>query len=580
MTNAARMILTLTLASAGVVFSGEKSDWPLIVVRHTSAVNQTPDILEKIIAIHEKYPGSADEFWFCTNGRKTPESLRAQAKAFARHRAACERAGIRVSYQEGLTLGHGVNHDGKPQKPDDYPFPPDAWQKDRNGRHLGFLCPRAPAVLDYEYQYTKAILETVNPWSFWIDDDLRLGACKTEGCFCDRCIAAFNAKEGLSLTREQLVAHVFSKETLDEIRGKWCTFNGESLACYGAAARRAADELKSPCRLAYQAVWSDTVYTARDYRPLLEALSGPRRIPTGIRPGACYYTEDRPREMTEKALSVAREAERCRSYGCVGTVCYEQETYPRHILHKSPEAIAIESALAIASGTDTVSLYWYAGDAPEPMEDYERFARTIAAWRSYFEALSASTRRTRLGGVARYLGSRAIDHCDFDLRDDADRAMALAGIPVTVAEGRPVAWYVTAKSRACSTPQELAAIKSRTVPVPQKFPLARERTALLDALDRVTNGAFPVRVENCHPFRILPRVDEAGRTDSVTLLNCSIGESDAIVIKVRNPRGRTAYWHRPKGRTRVDGTFDAARNEFVCTLPALPGWQPGTLFFE
>ena len=42
------MVLTLTLASAGVVFSGEKSDWPLIVVRHTSAVNQTPDILEKI----------------------------------------------------------------------------------------------------------------------------------------------------------------------------------------------------------------------------------------------------------------------------------------------------------------------------------------------------------------------------------------------------------------------------------------------------------------------------------------------------------------------------------------------------
>ena len=121
--------------------------------------------------------------------------------------------------------------------------------------------------------------------------------------------------------------------------------------------------------------------------------------------------------------------------GIVASICYEQETYPRHVLHKSPDAIMTESALALASGCDSLSLYWYAGEAPEPIEEYDRFLKTLKRARPYFERLAASTRRTRLGGVARFVGSAAAETPDFDLRDQKDFDLACAGIPVTVADG-------------------------------------------------------------------------------------------------------------------------------------------------
>jgi hypothetical protein len=45
------------------------------------------------------------------------------------------------------------------------------------------------------------------------------------------------------------------------------------------------------------------------------------------------------------------------------------------VLHKSPNAIVTEAALALASGCDTVSFYWADGEKPERIEDYERFVK-------------------------------------------------------------------------------------------------------------------------------------------------------------------------------------------------------------
>ncbi|MBR2838739.1 MAG: hypothetical protein IKE55_08150, partial [Kiritimatiellae bacterium] len=491
--------------------------------------------------------------------------------------------GIALSYQQGLTLGHSEAHDGKP-RPGEQQFPDDAWQRDKDGNPIHFLCPRSPAVLAYECAYAKAVIATANPASYWLDDDLRLGVYKPMGCFCDRCIAAFNAKTGGGWTRETLAKRLFSKAEREPVRREWLDFNAESLAAYGAAVRQAADELKSPCRLAYQSVWADTTYTASSYRPLLEALSGKSRQPVGIRPGAGYYTEAEPRGMVKKCLSVAREAERCRGYGgLVASVCYEQETYPRHVLHKSPGAIMTECALALASGCDSISLYWYSADHHEPVEEYDRFVRTLAGARPYFERLAASTRRTRLGGVARFLGSAALEAADFDLRDAKDFDLAAAGVPVTVAEAKPAAWYLTAKSRAALTDADRQALaKGGVVDVDdvERYPLASRRAKLLDDLDRAANGAFPVRVDACRPLRILPRVREDGALDSVTILNLSIGDTDELKVRVRNPASEKAFLQGVKeGPSPVALERGSAANERVATIPNLAGWQVATLFF-
>ena len=571
------------------------NSWPFIVIRHDMGVNDDPEVFARLMECHSRHPGACDEFWFATGSRKTIPELEKECGTFARYRPLCEKAGIILSYQQGLTLGHGASHDGRWSMPGEQTFPDDAWQRGADGARIGFLCPRSPAVLDYEREYAKTVLRVVNPGSYWIDDDLRLGVSKPDGCFCDRCIAAFNAKTGGHWTREELVKRLYAGDSAnaggqDPVRAQWCEFNAESLAVYAAEVRKAADELGSRCRLAYQSVWADRTYTARDYRPLLEALSGSGHATVGIRPGAGFYVEAEPRGMVSKCLSVAREAERCRGYGgLVASVCYEQETYPRHVLHKSPGAIMTECALALASGCDSLSLYWFSAVTHEPVEEYDRFLKTLLASRPYFERLAASVRRTRLGGVARFVGSVALQTADYNLGDGADFDLACAGIPVTVANPAASAWYVTDKSRREMTASDEASCRdlntgSRFVDISDmgKYPLAARRAKLLDDLDAATGGLFPVRVDACRPLRILPRVREDGCLDSVTLLNLSIGGTDEIKVRVRRPVSRNTLLQTAAMAAPDPVACEPAQqtaDESVITLPDIGPWQAVTLFF-
>ena len=243
-------------------------EWPLVVIRHTGALNDSPNVFEQLMECHFRHPGACDEFWFSGGGRGDQKTLAAEAAKIAAFRPLCERAGIALSYQQGLTLGHGEAHDGPP-KPGEQAFPKDAWQVDRNGGQFGILCPRSPAALEYERMFVRTMLQGMKPASYWLDDDLRLGISHSEGCFCPRCIEAFNRKTGGCWTRETLAARIFSDAVREPVRAQWLAFNSESLAVFAAEARKAADEVGSGTRLAYQAVWSDTIYTGRDFRPIL-----------------------------------------------------------------------------------------------------------------------------------------------------------------------------------------------------------------------------------------------------------------------------------------------------------------------
>lgn len=557
-------------------------DWPFIVIRHTWAINDSPEVFAKLMESHFRYSKSCDEFWFCSTGRGTPEGAKKEAeKINASFRPLCEKAGIRFSYQQGVTLGHR----GSKELPGDMRFSKDAYQVSKTGELLTLLCPRSEEVLSYQKDFVKAVLEGCVPHSYWLDDDMRIGVPKLDGCFCDRCIVAFNKKIGANLTRKSLVKKLFSSKVREKVRSQWIDFNAESLAIYAAKTREAADELNSSCRLAYQAVWSDTIYTGYNTKKLLEALSGKDKKPVGIRPGASFYVEEKPREMIAKALSVAREAERCRDWGdLVASVCYEQETYPRHVLHKSPGAIMTECALALASGCDSLSLYWYAHAAPEPIEDYDWFVRTLSEARPYFERLAASVRRTRLGGVARFVGSAASENPEFDLRDKKDFDLACAGIPVTVAESGTKVVYLTEKSHREMTSadkdrlKDLAVVDVSNI---EKFPVTSDREKLLDALDAASEGLFPVRIDKCRALRVLPRVRDDGLLDSVTILNLSIGETDELKVRVRRPvstsvQMQTAKMPVPQALKCEKG---ANSDEFIVTVANIPGWQAVTLFF-
>ena len=587
-----RFVLLALVASAQAVGG---ADYPLIVFRLTGSPVRSPEFFKASCEVHAKYQGAFDEFWY---GGGKPlgkiEFCREDLRKMSALRSWVEKAGMRLSFQQGLTTGHDYVYVGKPgtqaaagvyASEEAEPFPDDAWMVRKNGEQATgrCLCPRSPAVLDYEYRFVKATLEELHPVTYWLDDDLRLGVGKV-GCFCPRCLAAFNRKAGTALTRDELVKRLFEGVALDPLRLEWIKFNEESLALYGRAARKAADEVMPECRLALQTVSADCLLNGRDYGPILRELSANGRVPAGIRPGHGCYREDRPLDFLEKALWCTREAERCRRLGNLcGTVCYEEETYPRRVMHKSPNAIVTEAALAIASGCDTVSLYWADGEKPERIEDYERFVKSIARVRGYFERLSASTLRTSLGGVARYLGSKAFEQDGFSLGDPADLMLARCGIPVTVAESasKHKVWYASDRSRKAMTEADFAKAKAEGLFefVPETHPLVSTRQRWLDEIDRASGGRFPVRIDLPHALRVLPRIDAEGKTDSVTLLNLSIGDTDEFTVKIRNPRRLKPVLASPqRPDVTLESAHDASRDELQVVVPNLAGWQICTIF--
>ena len=111
-------------------------------------------------------------------------------------------------------------------------------------------------------------------------------------------------------------------------------------------------------------------------------------------------------------------------------------------------------------------------------------------------------------------------------------------------------------------------------------PSVMRRTAFLDAMDWVSEKRMPVRLDTCHRIRILPRVNADGAVIAVTLLNCSIGESPLLRMKVRRPETQRPIWIRPRcGKTALDAVFHADTEEMELRIPPLPGWQMGTLCF-
>ena len=577
-----------------------KTGYPLIVFRQTGSpigTERQREFFKQSCEVHAKYKGAFDDFWMAGGiAFMKLDVCREQLEEVAKLRPYCEKAGVTMSYQQGHTLGHGhVYVEEMEDSPSDVitsaraePFPEDAWMVNPEGEVLSWrnLCPRSPYVHDYMYKYAKQLLSIVRPYTYWLDDDCRLSMSRV-GCFCPRCIAAFNQQTGENFSRNTLTNRLFNAADLDldPIRLEWIKFNEESLAEFAKPFRKAANEVMPECRIALQTVRSCAVYNGRDYAPILKVLSDNGRVPSGTRPGDGNYTEMRPRDFLRKALWCTRESEKCRKLGNLcGTVCYEEETYTRKVLHKSPNAIVNECALAIASGCDTISLYWADGEKEQSIEDYERFVRSIYLSRPYFERLSESTKRTSLGGVARYLGSRVYELKQFstDHIDDVD--LAMCGIPVTVAESAAAwkVWYTNKVSCAAMVAGEAEKVRKEGLVDfgdITHYPQQHVRRRWLNEIDRVTNGRFPVRVDLTHALRVLPRIDKQGKTDSVSILNLSIGGTDEFTVKIRNPRSTKPELMGTRGPARpAKCTYDAKKDELVVTIPNLPGWQIETIF--
>jgi len=551
--------------------------WPFVTMRQMSGTClREPEKIREMARINARHPGSADEFWLGSSGYLKWAVRDARAVALDGLSFCCERCGVGAGFQQGVTLGHDFTA-GKPD-PDACWFPEDAYQVDVDGTRTAFYCPRSPDVLKVEEEYARQYVQRARLRSYWLDDDLRTGFCKfrAEGCWCDRCVAALNAKAGTKMTREEWVKRLSSDAETDPLRAVWSEAKGESLALFAAAARRGAKKADPAVRMGYQAISSDSIHCGADFRPILAALSDGFREPVGIRAGhGCWDERDMRDALPRKLLGVAREAERCRRYpGWKGTVTYEEENYPHALLQKTPETTVREAALGLAAGCDAVSLYWYSTAHPEPLTHYEELAELTAAWRPYLERLAAISKRTHLGGIARAADPNLMtgrkntipyllgNDGGLSRRQSSDAALAGMGVPVTVAEAGCAVVY---------EPDEMRIAPGAS--------LETGLSAALDRLDRKPNGPICVRTDKVRRLLVYPRVDEAGRTVAVTFANVGLGVAKAVPVRVRRPLSGRAVVARPAEKDAALACRAGEGDEVRFVLPDLPAWGILTVFF-
>lgn len=382
--------------------------FPFLIVRQMCGVHgKHLDFMRELLEINRKYPGSCDEYWmdadtpFCY---PTLETERPYNEEFREFREECEKAGIAMGFQRCPTLGHCVMKLSDQTQPT---LGTNDMQIDAQGKLLeGLLCPTSPNVLEYVYERTKATLEALRPSSFWIDDDLRMGVCKPEGCFCPRCLEQFNAETGGNWTREEL-AHHLNDQTGDfePVRAQWCQFHARNNALVMEAYRRAVDEVMPECRLGWQTTMQTWTYNGLDYTPAYRAMSGPRGCPANIRPGGGYYFEDTEiKTLLGKAFETLVATARAVQYPLMEQICYEAENYPHTGQLKSARMMMTECAFMLGCGCNSITVYWHDHENREPRANYEHFAKTCAEWRPFLEALADRLPGTMNSGVTQLVG--------------------------------------------------------------------------------------------------------------------------------------------------------------------------------
>jgi len=416
------------------------AEWPFVIIRNFGTGLENKDFLRMVFDAQRRHPGLVEEIWFCGNRIAEPAENERLAKESLPYRDTCRELGIKFSYQQGITLNHAPDWKKREQL-----FSENAWAVAADGRRCyGLFCANSDEARDFTRNEAELFLSILQPDSYWPDDDLRMAhkGLNSDVCFCERCVGKFNREYGHEFTRETLADQLFGEHPSAKLRAEWTEFNGKSLAAFAAVFREAVDRVLPSCRLGIQTVYSHWRYDGPDYRPVIEALAGPDHKPVGVRPGAGYYAETKPRQMLEKALCVGEEAERCKRYGFVGQLCYEAENWPHVSAEKSPEAQMIECALMLASGMDSLALYRGSDKNGESDENYAFYFDTLARYKPFFHTICKSFAGTHLAGGAVYHGQNALGIPEWTSKDDQTEVFLMTNSVPVVRESGEAEFFI------------------------------------------------------------------------------------------------------------------------------------------
>lgn len=270
-------------------------------IQRVGASKQTTmqDILDSI----DRYPGAWDSVMLFAPAdfNDTPEESEAKFQKFAEQVYAVKERGIPVQFNIGYVLGHGDFQTKKPAVTPHMVGP-------EGETCVVSVCPRSDELRKRVGQ-VYARFARFEPECMWIDDDFRVFDHSPVqcACFCDDCIAAFNAQYHHDFTREQLNAELLVDHFPEDnpIRREWLYFTHESMTGLLRSIAEAVHAVNPDIILGLMTAGVEYDNFAQgNFKDYARALANPDGK-VYFRPGAFFYSDKTPFESVEKAFSIA-----------------------------------------------------------------------------------------------------------------------------------------------------------------------------------------------------------------------------------------------------------------------------------
>ena len=371
----------------------------MLIQRLGNDNQKNQEYIDEFIRLVKKNEGCCDEVWLSSLYGFPP--LEKHEEAADLLAVSCEKLranGIKVSLQISNTIGHGayisyrdcsalvgensaaekmVGIDGEVA---DYCF---CW----NGKNF------REYIIKSVLAYAK-----INPDNVWLDDDIRVfnHSPVSLGCFCDDCIAEFNAQYRHGFSREQLKEKIFYSDL--KIRKEYVEFTKRSLGDFVFTLCKAFHEKCPDASFGYQYgdLKTELLFGSEFIFENMYKASGKK---PKARPGGGNYNDYAPMLIVNKCMHINYLNANLPDY--VEVKCPEIENTPDVVFGKSISGTCLETALYLAYGNNDMS-YAAMMRSYEPFSFYDDLLSELSRQRNYYELLVRLNENTFQSGL-RYI---------------------------------------------------------------------------------------------------------------------------------------------------------------------------------
>ncbi len=383
------------------------------IIRLWEPHHEDPEIVKQLVKAFQKYPGACDEVWFYFSFDAMDMDYHYQsAKLMGEAARAMKEIGVRPSIQT-VVLGH-------PESPEDYNQPsPYPWGSIMSIDGISGkmqICPRQPEYLERISDIQAIYAKEVQPYAFFIDDDLRLTSHSPADfiCFCDTCLKQFNEQNGFHYTRETLQKALINNERSGDIRRRWIAFSQESLANVARIISRKVHAVSPHTQMGLQhANFHTNLMEGYDWNKIFDAMEEETGIVPASRPGHGVYNDHAPREILGKGLGIARQIRRLNKN--IIDISPEIEGHRHRATGKSSQSFCTETLLYLSYGATQMS-YAMICSALEPVEWYaDHHFKLLDKYHQNFAEFVRFNEGTQPGGLDPYISPNHVyRNCEAD----------------------------------------------------------------------------------------------------------------------------------------------------------------------